>query len=56
MEHEIKPVVGKQQKKKNSRVPIYPSDERKAQWLMLLAEHPNTNRKELSKINNGLFA
>ncbi|MFK5708560.1 TnsD family Tn7-like transposition protein [Lysinibacillus boronitolerans] len=53
---EIEPVIGKRQRKKSNRVPIYSSEERKEQWLMLLAEHPNANRKELSKINNGLFA
>ncbi len=53
---EIEPVIGKRQRKKSNRVPIYSSEERKQQWLMLLTEHQNTNRKELSKINNGLFA
>lgn len=53
---EMESVIGKRQRKKSNRVPIYSSEKRKEQWLMLLAEHPNANRKELSKINNGLFA
>lgn len=53
---EMEPVIGKQQRKKSNRIPIYSSEERKEQWLKLLSEHPNANRKELSEINNGLFA
>ncbi|WP_431028653.1 TnsD family Tn7-like transposition protein [Lysinibacillus sp. LZ02] len=53
---EMEPVIGKRPKKKSNRVPIYSSEERKQQWLVLLTEHPNANRKELRKINNGLFA
>lgn len=53
---EMKQVVGKRKKKKGNRVPIYSIEERKEQWLMLLSEHSNANRKELSRINNGLFA
>lgn len=53
---EMESIIGKRQRKKSNRVPIYSSEKRKEQWLMLLAEHPNANRKELSKINNGLFA
>ncbi|MEK5230322.1 TnsD family Tn7-like transposition protein [Lysinibacillus sp. FSL K6-0232] len=53
---ELEPVIGKRVRKRSNRVPIYSSEERKEQWLMLLSKHPNANRKELSKINNGLFA
>ena len=53
---ELEPVIGKRVRKRNNRVPIYSSEERKEQWLMLLSEHSNANRKELSRINNGLFA
>ena len=53
---EMKPVVGKRQKRKSDRVPIFSIEERKARWLMLIDEHSNANRKELSRINNGLFA
>lgn len=51
----MEPVVGKREKQPTSRVPIYSRKERKEQWLKLLSEHPNANRKELSKINNGLL-